>query len=247
MLVVLLVAQIVSASPPEVSAATAPAPAAQGARTVQAPAPPPEGAAPPAPASPAPRVAPVPAPSSGAHAYYGYHPVSDGYGTFCVTPGPHVHPFAPFDPYLFVWWNGAWTFVGDPYDFGYGGGAHLFWRHHPHPWGGWCYFEADHYHLYGPWGPYFRPYGAYFVFVGGFGSDYYRHQQRHATYYRTVYAPRYRHAAGRPWAARRAAQAPPPTVRRDHGVHVAPPAPGTPSRRRHPPASERATKSKRRY
>ena len=50
---------------------------------------------------------------------------------FCSTQGPHVHAYAPFDSNLFRQQNGAFYFVGDPFDFGYS--QSLFWYRGNHP------------------------------------------------------------------------------------------------------------------
>jgi hypothetical protein len=172
-----------------------------------------------------------PSMQAGQYTYYGYHPVQDGHGTFCVSPGIHLHPFPPFDSYQFTWWNGAWVFVGDPSDFGYPGPAYPYWATHPLPWGGWCFFPGGHYHLFAGWGPYFSVSGSFFVYIGGYPRWYYRLAPRYTNYYRTVYPKHYHH----PYVA--------PSQGGRNRVHQAPAAPGRSSNRgrvhQAPPASSR--------
>lgn len=172
-------------------------------------APPPEAAAPPdttatepaPPAEPAPETPAEPPPqpdAQGQYLYWGFHPVPDGQGTFCTEPGLHAHPFPPFDEHLFARYGDAWVFIGDPYDFGYGGGATWFYDHHPLPWGGWCYIGGPHRHLFAPWGSWFAWEGPYVVFVGVYDDFYWWGYPRWVYYWQNVYVPRYRPVAPSP-------------------------------------------------
>jgi len=144
------------------------------------PPPPPEGAAPPPPAEA------TPAPEATTHRYWGYHPVPPSHGSFCATTGLHAHAYAPFDAVLFVVHDGYWVFVGDPFAFGYSGGVYLYSGHHPHGWGGWCYLDGQHHHLFAPFGTFFVLHGHHHVFHGPHDGHYRQHRPRHLHHHHGV-------------------------------------------------------------
>jgi hypothetical protein len=130
--------------------------------------------------------------------YNGPHPVNADHGSgWCDTPGPHGHPYPPFDDHLFQETpEGSYNFLGDPADFGYSGD--LYWYNGAHPiaggWGiGWCFNPMPHRHLYRPFGAHFSACGPYACYFGPFDSWYWHYRPFWAPYWSTYY-PRYYHA-----------------------------------------------------
>lgn len=139
---------------------------------------------------------PAPAPvETGAYTYGGIHPIPYEYGSgFCMIQGPHTHPYAPFDAYLFRQSNGVFHFVGDPADFGYAGPIYWFRGNHPIPYeygGGYCFISWPHRHFYPPAGPYYRFSGGYYIYQGPWEPDYYQNRDYYWGYYHNYYRTYY--------------------------------------------------------
>jgi hypothetical protein len=170
----------------------------------------------------------APQPQTYEYAFYGTHPVPyDQGGGYCYQQGPHYHPYAPFDQYLFRQSNGYYYFVGDPADFGYTQQLWGYNGNHPIPlaWGGgYCYISWPHRHPYAPSsGMYYNFVGGYYVYSGPWDPLYWRWRDHYYGYYGSYYRTNY--YGGRYWTVR-----PPPVYRPTitigaPGVRVVAPAP----------------------
>jgi hypothetical protein len=177
------------------------------------------------------------------YGYMGQHPLPYDVGSgFCYQQGPHFHPYAPFDKYLFRESGGWFYFVGDAGDFGYAQQMWGYRGHHPIPLaygGGYCFIDWPHRHHYAPpYGTIYNFVGGYYVYGGpwdpwywrwrpyytGYYGGYYRTSYYGGIYWRTRPAPIYRASVvvGAPGYYRPGAVAVAPGGRR---VYVGAPAP----------------------
>ncbi|HEY3353068.1 MAG TPA: hypothetical protein VGQ83_07450, partial [Polyangia bacterium] len=157
--------------------------------------------APPEQAQPAPEQAqPAPVEPEPQWRYAGPHAINAEAGSgFCTVQGVHTHPYPPFDDRLFQEQNGSYYFLGDPVDFGYGGGS-LYWYNAAHPiatgWGvGWCFIGFPHRHLYQPMGAFYSACGSYFCYTGPFDAWYWRWRPYYVGYWGAYYPRFYRGGA----------------------------------------------------
>ena len=156
------------------------------------------------------------------YGYFGPHPEPYEYGQgACNEPGPHFHPYPPFDRYLFREASGYFYFIGDMGDFGYQGQMWGYQGNHPLPpeyGGGFCYIDWPHRHPFPP--PVslsFSFIGGYYAYTGIWDPAYYTYRDRWHSYFGGYYRNNY--YGGRYWSVR------PPAIYRPsygwgaHGVY----------------------------
>jgi hypothetical protein len=144
---------------------------------------------------------PAVAATSGGYCYVGPHPsdtrVVPG-PAFDETQGQHMRPYPPIDLRLFAFRNGCYYFIGDPRDFGYGGQVYSYYGAHPvldAYGGGWCFMMGGHYHMWGPWSPYFSVVGPWYYWYGPYDPFFWSYWPYYSYYYRSYYPSYY--AGGR--------------------------------------------------
>ncbi len=144
-------------------------------------------------------------PDQMSYGFVGAHPEPYEYGSQpCYQQGPHFHPYAPFDQYLFREANGYFYFVGDLGDFSYTGQLWGYQGNHPIPpefGGGYCYIDWQHrHHFPAPASMPFRYIGGYYSYYGTWDPGYYRYRNQWTGYYNGYYRNSY--YGGRYWSVR---------------------------------------------
>ena len=139
------------------------------------------------------------------YGYFGPHPEPYEYGQqACNEPGPHFHPYPPFDRYLFREASGYFYFIGDMGDFGYQGQMWGYQGNHPLPvefGGGFCYIDWPHRHPFPPSSSLsFSFIGGYYSYVGVWDPAYYTYRDRWHSYFGGYYRNNY--YGGRYWTVR---------------------------------------------
>lgn len=93
-------------------------------------------------------------PESVIYYYYGEHPVNGLYGDgFCFEESYHTHNYQPEYVDFYVFQEGYYYYIGDPWFFAYP--YHLYWFYDPHPVVinlivHWCYIDGPHTHAFAP-------------------------------------------------------------------------------------------------
>ncbi len=122
------------------------------------------------------------------------HPIpNEAGGGWDASRGEHVRDYPPLDPYLFVERDGCFYFVGDPRDFGYQGETYAYYGSHPVAYdhgGGFCFHVGTHFHLWGPFGPYFMLSDGWWGWAGPLPGWYWWYYPYYHRYW-TGYYPRY--------------------------------------------------------
>ena len=130
----------------------------------------------------------------GRYRYCTPHPIPNEVGGgWDATQGAHERDYPPLDPYLFIERDGCFYFVGDPRDFGYQGETYAYYGSHPVAYdhgGGFCFHVGTHFHLWGPFGPYFMLSDGWWGWAGPLPAWYWWYYPYYHRYW-TGYYPRY--------------------------------------------------------